>query len=113
MVTKISKLPLANQPGEVWEYSAAVDVLGRIIEVVSEMDLDRFVEERVTKPLGMSSTGFYVREADRDRLAQPQVDPGPGKGPPIFDATQKPKLFSGRGAGASYASDYLRFCEEL
>jgi CubicO group peptidase (beta-lactamase class C family) len=113
MVTKISKLPLAHQPGEVWEYSAAVDVLGRIIEVVSEMDLDRFIEERVTKPLDMSSTGFYVREADRDRLAQPQIDPATGKRPPLFDATQKPKLFSGGGGGVSTASDYLRFCEML
>jgi CubicO group peptidase (beta-lactamase class C family) len=51
MVTKISKLPLANQPGEVWEYSTAVDVLGRIIEVVSGTDLDRFIEERITMPL--------------------------------------------------------------
>ena len=113
MVTKISKLPLANQPGEVWEYSAAVDVLGRIIEVVSGMDLDRFIEERVTKPLGMSSTGFYVREADRDRLAQPQIDPATGKRPPMFDATQKPKLFSGGGGLVSTASDYLLFCEML
>ena len=113
MVTKISKLPLANQPGEVWEYSAAVDVLGRIIEVVSGMDLDRFIEERVTKPLGMSSTGFYVREADRDRLAQPQIDPATGKRPPMFDATQKPKLFSGGGGVVSTVSDYLLFCEML
>jgi CubicO group peptidase (beta-lactamase class C family) len=110
MVTKISKLPLANQPGEVWEYSAAVDVLGRIIEVVSGMDLDRFIEERITKPLGMSSTGFYVREADRDRLAQPQIDPANEKRPPMFDATQKPKLFSGGSGGVSTASDYLLFC---
>ncbi|MCK1715905.1 MULTISPECIES: serine hydrolase domain-containing protein [unclassified Bradyrhizobium] len=112
MVTKISKLPLANQPGEVWEYSAAVDVLGRIIEVVSGMDLDRFIEERITKPLGMSSTGFYVREADRDRLAQPQIDPANEKRPPMFDA-QKPKLFSGGSGGVSTASDYLLFCEML
>jgi CubicO group peptidase (beta-lactamase class C family) len=113
MVTKISKLPLANQPGEVWEYSAAVDVLGRVIEVVSGMDLDRFVEERVTKPLGMSSTGFFVGEADRDRLAQPQIDPATGKRPPMFDATQKPKLISGGGGGVSTASDYLLLCEML
>ena len=113
MVTKISRLPLANQPGEVWEYSGAVDVLGRVIEVVSGMDLDRFLEERVTKPLGMSSTGFYVREADRDRLAQPQIDTATGKRPPMFDATQKPKLFSGGGGGVSTASDYLLFCEML
>src|SRR5215472_1802234 len=113
MVTKISKLPLANQPGEVWEYSAAVDVLGRVIEVVSGMDLDRFVEERVTKPLGMSSTGFFVGEADRDRLAQPQIDPATGKRPPLFDATQRPKLISGGGGLVSTASDYLLFCEML
>jgi CubicO group peptidase (beta-lactamase class C family) len=113
MVTKISRLPLAHQPGDVWEYSAAVDVLGRVIEVVSGMELDRFLEERVTKPLGMSSTGFYVREADRDRLAQPQIDSATGKRPPMFDATQKPKLFSGGGGGVSTASDYLLFCEML
>lgn len=113
MVTKISNLPLAHQPGDVWEYSAAVDVLGRVIEVASGMDLDRFLEERVTKPLGMSSTGFYVREADRDRLAQPQIDSATGKRPPMFDATQKPKLFSGGGGGVSTASDYLLFCEML
>lgn len=75
MVTKLSKLPLAHQPGEVWEYSMAVDVLGRIVEVVSGTTLDRFVEERVTKPLGMASTGFDVREANVARLAQPQIDP--------------------------------------
>jgi CubicO group peptidase (beta-lactamase class C family) len=113
MVTKLSKLPLAHQPGEVWEYSASVDVLGRVIEVVSGMDLDRFVEERITKPLGMSSTGFYVREADQGRLAQPQADPATGKRPPMFDATQKPKLFSGGGGGVSTASDYLLFCQML
>jgi CubicO group peptidase (beta-lactamase class C family) len=113
MVTKISKIPLAHQPGEVWDYSTSVDVLGRVIEVVSGMDLDRFIEERVTRPLGMMSTGFYVREADRDRLAQPQVDPTTGKRPFMFDATQKPKLFSGGGGAVSTASDYLLFCRML
>ena len=58
LITKLSKLPLAHQPGEVWEYSVATDVLGRIIEVVSGMALDAFIEERITKPLGMNSTGF-------------------------------------------------------
>jgi CubicO group peptidase (beta-lactamase class C family) len=113
MVTKISKIPLAHQPGELWEYSASVDVLGRVIEVIAGMDLDRFIEERITKPLGMTSTGFYVREADRDRLAQPQVDPTTGKRPPMFDATQKPTLLSGGGGMVSTASDYLLFCQML
>jgi CubicO group peptidase (beta-lactamase class C family) len=113
LVTKISQLPLANQPGEVWEYGASTDVLGRVIEVVSGMDLDRFVEERVTKPLGMTSTGFYVRAADRERIAQPQTDSATGQRPPMFDPTQKPKLISGGAGGLSTASDYLLFCQML
>lgn len=113
MVSKISALPLAHQPGEVWDYSLSVDVLGRVLEVASGMELDRFVEERITKPLGMSSTGFYVREADHGRLARPQNDSATGKRPPMFDATQKPKLFSGGGGMVSTVSDYLKFCEML
>jgi len=113
MVTKMSRLPLAHQPGEVWEYSMATDVVGRIIEVVSGIDLDRFIEERVTKPLGMTSTGFYVSQADRDRVAQPQTDPATGKRPPMFDPAQKPKGFSGGGGAVSTASDYLLLCEML
>jgi CubicO group peptidase (beta-lactamase class C family) len=113
LVTKISKLPLAHQPGEVWEYSMATDVLGRVIEVVSGIDLDRFIEERVTKPLDMMSTGFYAREADHDRVAQPQIDPATGKRPPWFDASQKPKWFSGGGGAISTAADYLLFCQML
>jgi CubicO group peptidase (beta-lactamase class C family) len=113
MVTKISKLPLANQPGEVWEYSMATDVLGRVIEVVSGMDLDHFIEERITKPLGMTSTGFYVRETDRERIAQPQTDAATGKRPPMFDPVEKPKKLSGGGGAVSTASDYLLLCEML
>ena len=110
MVTKLSKLPLAHQPGEVWEYGMAVDVLGRVVEVVSGMDLDRFVAERVTKPLGMTSTGFYVAETERERVAQPQADAS-GQKPAMFDPTVKPKLFSGGGGAVSTAGDYLRLCE--
>jgi CubicO group peptidase (beta-lactamase class C family) len=113
MVTKISKLPLANQPGEVWEYSMATDVLGRVIEVVSGMELDRFIEERITKPLGMTSTAFYVRETDRERIAQPQADAATGKRLPVFDPAEKPKKLSGGGGAVSTASDYLLLCEML
>jgi CubicO group peptidase (beta-lactamase class C family) len=113
MVTKLSKLPLAHQPGEVWEYSMAVDVLGRIVEVVSGTTLDRFVEERVTNPLGMGSTGFYVRETDVGRLAQPQIDLATGQWPTLPDVTKKPRLFSGGGGMVSTAGNYLKFCEML
>jgi CubicO group peptidase (beta-lactamase class C family) len=111
---KIAALPLAYQPGDVWEYSAATDVLGRVIEVASGMELDQYLYERVTKPLGMSATGFWVHEADRGRLAEPQVVAATGKRPPaMFDATQKPKFMSGGGGMVSTVADYWRFAEML
>lgn len=112
MVTKLSKIPLAHQPGEVWEYSVAVDVLGRVVEIVSGMELDRFVAERVTTPLHMAATDFYVHEPDLGRLAEAQADAA-GKRPPLPDVTKKPRLFSGGGGMVSSAADYLRFCEML
>jgi CubicO group peptidase (beta-lactamase class C family) len=112
MVTKLSKLPLAHQPGEVWEYSMATDVLGRIIEVVSGQTLDVFVAERVTKPLGMDSTGFYVREADLGRLAQPQANPT-GDRPAMPDVSLKPRWLSGGGGMVSTAEDYFRFAHMM
>jgi CubicO group peptidase (beta-lactamase class C family) len=113
MVTKLSKLPLAHQPGDVWEYSMATDVLGRVIEVVSGQPLDVFVEERITRPLGMESTGFYVREADVGRVAQPQVNPTSGERPAMPDVTQKPRWLSGGGGMVSTAGDYLRFAQMM
>jgi CubicO group peptidase (beta-lactamase class C family) len=113
MVIKLSKLPLAHQPGDVWEYSMATDVLGRIIEVVSGQPLDVFVEERITKPLGMDSTGFYVREPDVGRLAQPQINPASGERPAMPDVTVNPRWLSGGGGMVSTPADYLRFAQMM
>ena len=116
-VTKISKLPLAHQPGTVWEYGMSTDVLGRVVEVVSGMPFDRFVEERITKPLGMRDTGFYLSEAQGARLAEPQVDPATGRRPGgagTADLTkEKVKWFSGGGGMLSTSDDYARFCQML
>lgn len=116
-VTKLSKLPLAHQPGTVWEYGMSVDVLGRIVEVVSGMPFDRFIEERITKPLGMRDTAFYLNAAQAPRLAEAQVDRATGKRPgfdKVEDLTQeKVKWFSGGGGLLSTASDYARFCQML
>jgi CubicO group peptidase (beta-lactamase class C family) len=60
MVTKFAKLPLAHQPGTTWDYSMSTDVLGRIIEVVSGQDLDRFVQQRIAEPLHLQATGFRI-----------------------------------------------------
>ena len=116
-VTKISKLPLAHQPGTVWEYGMSVDVLGRIVEVVSGMPFDRFLEERVTKPLGMPDTAFYLTASQVPRVVEPQVDSVTGKRPDFGEAQnftkEKVKFFSGGGGLLSTASDYVRFCQML
>src|SRR5262245_52392230 len=75
-VAKLSTLPLQYHPGTTWEYSVSTDVLGRLIEVVSGMALDRFITERVTRPLRMPDTAFWVEQGDQHyRIAEPQVDP--------------------------------------
>ena len=71
VVSKLSKLPLAYQPGTTFEYSVSTDVLGRVAEVVSGMELDRFIAERITKPLGMRDTGFYVSRRKSPGIGTP------------------------------------------
>jgi CubicO group peptidase (beta-lactamase class C family) len=108
MVATIAGLPLAHQPGEFWEYSVSTDVLGRIVEVVSGMELDRFVAARITGPLKMTDTGFYLNAAQAARLARADAPPAGAA-----DATAKPAILSGGGGMLSTAGDYARFCQMM
>ena len=112
-VTKLSKLPLAHQPGTTWDYSMSTDVLGRIVEVVSGIPFDQFIADRIVKPLRLSDTGFFVAEEKAGRVARPQVDPATGKPPPIAEVTKRPNWMSGGGGMVSTASDYVRFSQML
>jgi len=109
MVKTIASMPLLHQPGEFWEYSVSTDVLGRVVEVVSGMDLDTFVRERVTGPLKMNDTGFWVKPESLSRLAKPEG----AANAPFEDATKKPNVFSGGGGMLSTAGDYARFSQML
>ena len=109
MVKAIAGMPLLHQPGEFWEYSVSTDVLGRVVEVASAMDLDSFVRERITGPLKMNDTGFWVKPPALSRLAKPEGEPNAA----FADATQKPAVFSGGGGMLSTALDYARFCQML
>ena len=109
MVKLIAGMPLLHQPGEFWEYSVSTDVLGRVVEVVSGTDLDSFVRERITAPLKMNDTGFWVKPEAVSRLAKPD-----GQANAAFEnATQKPNIFSGGGGMLSTAGDYARFSQML
>jgi CubicO group peptidase (beta-lactamase class C family) len=107
-VASLADLPLAHQPGEVWEYSWGVDVLARVVEVASGLPFDQFLQDRIFGPLHMVDTGFHVPEAKLARL----VD-APEPRDPQFDVTRPRKLLSGGGGLVSTAADYLRFCQML
>jgi CubicO group peptidase (beta-lactamase class C family) len=109
-VSRLARLPLAHQPGEVFEYGHSADVLGRVIEVASGQGLDRFLDDRVFKPLGMVDTGFWVPPEKLARLIDP---PAGARVFPDRDVTRPTTLFSGGGGLVSTAADYLRFCQML
>ncbi len=111
MVTKLSKLALLYQPGTHWEYSMSTDVLGRVIEVVSGMPLDKFIEQRITNPLRMGDTAFDVSPDKKDRGARPQKEGPKNEVPPIPDVTFKSTWKSGGGGMVSTAADYARFLQ--
>jgi len=66
MIDVLADLPLAYHPGTSWEYSVAIDVLARLVEVISGQRFDAFIQSRILGPLGMADTGFVV--SDRNRL---------------------------------------------
>jgi CubicO group peptidase (beta-lactamase class C family) len=71
-VERIAKVPLAEQPGTLWDYGHSTDVLGRVIEVASGQSLYQFEKDNLLDPLGMTSTKFFLTDpAERARFAKP------------------------------------------
>lgn len=68
LINVLENLPLSFHPGTAWEYSIASDVLGRLVEVVSGMAFDQFLQQRIFQPLGMHDTGFVVPSTQQERL---------------------------------------------
>ncbi|MBL8378495.1 MAG: beta-lactamase family protein [Burkholderiales bacterium] len=113
-IAKLGELPLQYQPGEMWDYGMSTDVLGRLVEVVSGLTLDRFIAERITGPLGMRETGFSVPVSERARVAEAQVAPKTGARPEMGrDVTVPQRFLSGGGGMVSTIGDYFRFAQML
>jgi CubicO group peptidase (beta-lactamase class C family) len=117
-VDTVAHLPLANQPGEIFRYSFSIDVLGRLVEVVSGQTLDTFLKERIFGPLGMPDTDFYVPLEKHARLTA-VYGPEEKGGIKVIDAPasssfKKPaQMLSGGGGLVSTAADYLRFAQMI
>jgi len=110
----IAKLPLRNEPGTTWEYSHATDILGRVVEVAGGMPLDRFIAQRILRPLKMDDTDWIVPQDKVGRFAQPL----PGREKDWFpelmlDWTKPPTFFAGGHGLVSTVGDYLRFAQML
>jgi CubicO group peptidase (beta-lactamase class C family) len=112
---RIAKLPLAEQPGTLWDYGHSTDVLGRVIEVVSGQSLYQFEKARLLDPLGMGDTAFTVSgEAKRPLIAEPMpndrfITPLAGIRDPIAL-----RLWESGGAGmVGTMGDYARFAQML
>jgi CubicO group peptidase (beta-lactamase class C family) len=112
---KIAKLPLIYQPGTTWDYSHSVDVLGRVIEVISGKSLYAFEKERIFDPLGMKDTSYSVTDpAQQPRIAEPfPNDRTIGKDAEMFDPRVPLKWESGGGGLVSTIGDYARFTQMI
>jgi CubicO group peptidase (beta-lactamase class C family) len=117
-VEDLALIPLDFSPGDNWNYSVAIDVLGYLVEKVSGMAFGEFLRTRLFEPLGMNDTAFFVPPEKISRLSTCYM-PAPGGGLRVQDDAQKttyaapPKLEGGGGGLVSTAHDYMRFCRML
>lgn len=115
---RLARLPLQAHPGETWQYGYSTDVLGRLVELWSGLPLERFVAERITGPLKMADTHFWVPQDKAPRLANVY---GLNNGRLTLEETSArsdfldgPRKLPSGGAGlVSTAGDYARFLQML
>jgi CubicO group peptidase (beta-lactamase class C family) len=127
-VKRLPNVPLLFHPGDDWEYGISDDVLGYLVEVVSGMTFDEFLQKRIFEPLGMTDTHFFLSDEKVARLATAYAytkDKGLHRVPdePQLVGQLKytadypyngPKTFFAGGAGlCSTAEDYLKFCQMM
>ena len=115
-VEKLASLPLRAQPGRAWCYSEAMNVLGRVVEVVAKERFGAFVKRRILAPLELNDTDFYVHPENRGRLVEVyEVDPA-GRLLSCSDRLgfdHPPAADLGGSGLVGTAADYLRFARML
>ena len=120
-VDALGALPLMHQPGERFTYGLSVDVLGRLIEVLSGQPLDQFLRARLFEPLGMQDTYFYLPAAKQGRLARLYTESADKKTVPMQPQggmlpdypNARGTYFSGGAGLSSTIDDYAAFLQLL
>ena len=116
---RLATLPFVAQPGESYVYGYNTDILGCVVERASGMPLDKFIAERITRPLGMKDTSFFLPVADRHRLSAVYASgpdgtivraPEGARGQGHYVEGPR-KNFAGGAGLLSTAPDYARFLE--
>src|SRR3954452_11538753 len=113
-IERITKLPVAHQPATVFEYGFSIDVLGAVVEKVSEQRLGEYLAGNVWRPLGMKDATFQPTEAQRTRLARPfPNDPLTGKPQAIKLLDTATRFDCGGACAFATVGDYVRFGQAL
>jgi CubicO group peptidase (beta-lactamase class C family) len=118
---RLASVPFQAQPGEAWVYGYNTDILGCVVEKASGMPLDQFIRTRITEPLGMKDTQFFLPPAERDRLAAVYGTGPDGKITRAAEGSRGQgsyvdgprKSFAGGAGLLSTARDYTRFLEMI
>ena len=111
---RIAQLPLAEQPGTLWDYGHSTDILGRIMEVVTGKSLLGIEKEKLLDPLGMTGTGFYVTDPEQQKLiAKPMPNDSDFRVGFVSSPDVPMKWESGGGGMNSTLADLARFSQML
>jgi CubicO group peptidase (beta-lactamase class C family) len=118
-IRRLGSLPLMYQPGDRWLYNTGADVLGVLIERATSQPFERFLTERIFRPLDMRNTGFDVPFDRIDRLPTSYVINPANGAAEVYDQprdgqwSRLPSFPSGAGGLVSTADDYLAFADML
>lgn len=118
LVESMAEQPLAFQPGTRWMYTVSTDICARIVEVVTGLRFDAYLQDTIFDPLGMVDTGFRVPEDKLDRFAA-SYRRDVGRRLVVLDDPEhspfreEPAFLSGGGGLVSTTADYLRFSDVL
>src|SRR5690242_14455932 len=114
----LARLPLPFSPGSRWNYGYSIDALARVVEVVSGVTFDRYLDSALFRPLGMSMTAFHVTPRMEGHLTTAYARGPDGRlqaTSPLLaiEFTAEGRMLSGGGGLLSTVSDYLRFAQML